>query len=89
MWSPTSFTTTGAVYGCHSPSAPRAYSTVSTPDPSSVASTVTVAWPMYAPSPFLSPSTFAEVAGASVSSPLPSVTVRMPCIMPWPGIVQW
>ncbi|SCL89934.1 hypothetical protein SAMN04883147_103775 [Streptomyces sp. DpondAA-F4] len=88
---PTSSTTTGVVYGCQAPSAPSAYSTVSTPEPASVAATATVAWPMYAPSASWSPSTVAEVSGAVVSSPPPpsSVTVRTPFMAVWPGIVQW
>ncbi len=86
---PVSWTMRGAVYAVQAPSAPIAYSILSTPEPASVASTVTEACPMYAPSAFFSPSAFAEVSGAVVSSPPASVTVRVPCIGPWPGMVQW
>ena len=78
------------MYGCQAPSAPTAYSIrVDAGAASSVAVTATLAEPTYAPSAFWCRSTFAEVSGAVVSSPPPSVTVRMPCIGPWPGIVQW
>lgn len=79
------------MYGCQAPVSPIAYSIRSTPEPpaSSVAVTVTRAEPTYWPCAFCVPVTWAAAEGAVVSSPLPSVTTRMPCIWPWPGIVQW
>ena len=68
------------MYGCQAPSAPTAYSTLSTPEPASVAVTLTDAEPTYSPWAFFCPSTLAEVSGAAVSSPPPSVTTRMPCM---------
>ncbi len=54
-----------------------------------MAERATVAAPTYSPLSFCVPVTFAVASGAVVSSPPPSVTVRMPCIWPWPGMVQW
>lgn len=68
MCVPTSWTITGAVYGCQAPSAPTAYSMVLTPDPVSDAVTVIVAIPRYAPWASFSPETVAEVSGAVLSS---------------------
>ncbi len=77
------------MYGCQAPESPIAYSTRSTPEPpSSLAWIITLAEPTYCPWEFCVPETWAEVSGAVVSSPVPSVTTRMPCIWPWPGIVQ-
>jgi hypothetical protein len=83
--------TTGVVYASQSPSAPTAYCMRSTPDPpsASVARMPTLADPTYCPCPFRIPLTSAVASGGVVSSPLPSVTTRMPCMDPWPGMVQW
>lgn len=65
---PARSTTTGAPYARYGPPSIE-YSIRSTPDPwcSSVAVTVTLALPMYAPSEFFVPSTVTPVTGAVVS----------------------
>src|SRR5690606_13382086 len=74
--SPGSVTTSGSVYAAQ-PAPSRSYSTLSTPDASSVAVSVAVADPTNAPLSSCSPATSAVTVGAVVSSSSPATTVNV------------
>lgn len=76
VWVPARSTTTGAVYARYGPASIE-YSAPATPEPpSSVALTVTLALPTYAPSEFRVPSTVTPVTGGVVSCGAVATTVN-------------